>query len=108
MTTFDDRENRFETEFAHDAALKFKVEARRDKLVGAWAAEKLGLKGAEADEYAKSVVRADLEEPGDEDVFRKLRADLDAARDAISDEEIRAKMAECLGAAMDQIRKPAE
>ena len=104
MTTFDERENRFEAEFAHDADLRFKVEARRDKLVGAWAAEKLGLTGADADAYARAVVTADLEEAGDDDVFRKLRADLNDARDKITDEEIRAKMSECLGIAMEQVR----
>ena len=104
MTTFDDRENRFESEFAHDQDLKFRVEARRDKLVGAWAAEKLGLTGAEAEEYAKEVVRADLEEAGDEDVFRKLRADLDTAREEVTDLEIRTKMSECLEEAMNQVR----
>lgn len=104
MTTFDDRENRFETEFAHDAELRFKVEARRNKLVGAWAAEKLGLMGEEAIEYGKEVVRADFEEAGDEDVFRKLRGDLDGAREKITDEEIRAKMSECLEEAMRQIQ----
>lgn len=107
MTTLDDREHRFETEFAHDEELRFRVEARRDKLVGAWAAEKLGLSGEEADAYAKTVVRADLEEPGDDDVFRKLRADLNDAREKISDEEIRGKMSECLGLAMEQVQKGA-
>lgn len=105
MTTFDDREHRFETEFAHDEELRFRVEARRDKLVGAWAAEKLGLAGEEAEAYAKTVVRADLEEPGDDDVFRKLRADLNDVREKITDEEIRAKMSECLGLAMEQVQK---
>lgn len=105
MTTFDDRERRFETEFANNEALRFKAEARRDKLVGHWAAEILGLSGTDADEYAKSVVRADLEEPGDEDVFRKLRADLDGAREKVSDEKIRAKMAECFEEAIRQLRE---
>lgn len=104
MSSFDEREKQFEGAFAHDATLRFKVEGRRSKLVGAWAAEKLGLSGDEADEYAKSVARADMEEAGDEDVFRKLRADLDGARDKISDEEIRTKMVECLEEAMVQIR----
>ena len=104
MTTFDEREKRFESEFTHDAALKFKVEGRRAKLVGAWAAEKLGLSGDEAEEYAKSVARADMEEAGHEDVFRKLRADLDGARDAVSDDEIRGQMADCLDEAMRQVR----
>ncbi|MEM9420948.1 MAG: DUF1476 domain-containing protein [Pseudomonadota bacterium] len=104
MTTFDDREKQFETEFAHDASLKFKVESRRAKLVGSWAAGKMGLTGDEAEEYAKSVARADMEEAGHEDVFRKLRADLDGAREAVSDDEIRGKMAECLDEALRQVR----
>ncbi|WOI52537.1 DUF1476 domain-containing protein [Parvularcula sp. LCG005] len=104
MTTFDDREKRFETGFVLDAELRFKVEAKRDKLLGAWVAAKLGLSGADADEYARSVVRADLEEPGDDDVFRKVRADLDKSAKKVSDEEIRAKMAEYLDAAMNAVR----
>lgn len=104
MTTFDDREQRFEAEFAHDQDLKFRCEARRDKLVGMWAAEKLGLSGTEAEDYAKTVVKADLEEPGDDDVFRKLRADLDGARETISDKEIRTKMAEYLEEAYRQVK----
>ena len=103
MTTFDDRASRFESEFAHDEEMQFKVHARRDKLVGAWAAELLGLSGSEAEEYAKSVVRADLQEPGDDDVFRKLRGDLDRARDKVTDEEIRAKMDAFLAEAITEL-----
>src|ERR1700726_4967752 len=73
MTTFDKREEAFEKQFAHDEELKFKATARRNKLLGLWAAEKLGLGGAEADSYAKSVVMADFEEAGDHDVMRKIR-----------------------------------
>lgn len=102
MTTFNDRERRFEAEFANNQELRFKVEARRDKIVGAWAAEKLGKTGGEIEDYAKSVVRADLEEPGDDDVFRKLRADLPKAD--VSDEEIRDAMAKALSQAMDEIQ----
>src|SRR3569623_27404 len=80
MTTFDKREDGFEKQFAHDEELKFKATARRNKLLGIWAAEKLGLTGAEAEAYAKSVVMADFEEPGDQDVFRKIRADFDAKK----------------------------
>ncbi|ADM10142.1 hypothetical protein PB2503_10454 [Parvularcula bermudensis HTCC2503] len=104
MTGFNDREKRFESEFAHNQELKFKIEARRDKLVGKWAADLLGLSGEDAEAYAKAVVRADLEEPGDDDVFRKLRADLDGASKKISDEEIRTKMAECLEAAINELK----
>ena len=71
MTTFDKREEGFEKQFAHDEELRFKATARRNKLLGQWAAEKLGLSGAAADDYAKSVVMADFEEPGDHDVLRK-------------------------------------
>ena len=97
MTTFDDRERRFEAKFANDAEARFRVEARRDKIVGAWAAEKLGLSGEKATEYARSVVRADLEEPGDDDVFRKLRADLPQS---VTDQDIRAAMSDALEEAM--------
>ena len=102
MTTFDDRERRFEAEFANNQELKFKAEARRDKIVGHWAAEKLGKEGDAADEYAKSVVRADLEEPGDEDVFRKLRGDLPQAD--VSDDEIREAMASAFSQAVDELK----
>ena len=87
MTTFDDRQNAFENKFAHDAELQFKVAARRDKLIGLWAAAKLGHDGEAAEAYAKSVVIADMEEAGDEDVIRKLVADL--AGVGIGDAEIR-------------------
>ncbi|MEM9263402.1 MAG: DUF1476 domain-containing protein, partial [Pseudomonadota bacterium] len=76
MTTFDDRKNRYEGKFAHAAELRFKAEARRDKLLGRWAAEHMGLTGDKVEEYANSVVVADLEEPGDDDVFRKIKGDL--------------------------------
>lgn len=104
MTTFDDRENRFEAEFAHDADLRFRVEARRNKLLGHWAAEKLGLRGEEAEAYARAVVKADFQEAGDEDVYRKLRGDLNAAREAVSDEQIRTQMHAMLSLAMQQIK----
>ncbi|MFZ4109848.1 MAG: DUF1476 domain-containing protein [Polymorphobacter sp.] len=92
MTTFDDRQKSFEAKFAHDADLKFKVAARRDKLVGLWAASKLGLTGDAAEAYAKSTVIADLEEAGDEDVVRKLVADLGAK--GVVEAEVRAALAE--------------
>ena len=102
MTIFDERQAKFEEEFAHDAALKFKVESRRDKIVGAWAAQKLGKSGAEAEAYASSVIRADLKEPGDDDVFEKLRADLPTSD--VSDEDIRLAMSEALAEAMGEVR----
>ncbi len=92
MTTFDNRKDAFENQFANDANTQFKVAARRDKLIGLWAAEKLGLDGDEAAAYAKLVILSDLEEAGDEDVMRKLVADL--APLGIGDAEIRAMLAD--------------
>ena len=80
MTTFDKRKDAFESKFAHDAELQFKAGARRNKLLGLWAAGLLGKKGVEADDYAKTIVAADFEEAGHEDVFRKIRKDFDAGR----------------------------
>ena len=105
MTTFDKRKDAFENKFAHDAEMRFKAEARRNKLVGLWAASLLGKTGAEADAYAKSVVAADCEEAGDEDVFRKIRQDLDAAGIQQSDHQIRRTMEEMMSTAIDQISK---
>ena len=103
MTTFDDREDKFEKKFAHDAALKFKAEARRNKLLGHWAAGLLGHEGAKADEYAASVIKADLEEAGDEDVFRKIRKDFDEAGIDQSDHQIRRHMQEFMEQAVKEI-----
>lgn len=103
MTTFEDREKGFERKFAHDEELKFKATARRNKLLGLWAAEQLGLSGDEAQAYAKDVVKADLAEPGEEDVFRKLRADFDAKGVAQSDHQIRRMMGDLMAAAVHQL-----
>lgn len=103
MNTFDKRQEGFERKFAHDEELRFKSTARRNKLLGLWAAEKLGLSGAEAEDYAKTVVRADFEEPGDEDVFRKVRADFDKAKVDQSDHQIRRTMDELMAEAVRQI-----
>ena len=103
MTSFDDREKAYEKKFAHDAELKFKASARRNKLLGQWAAEKMGLTGDHADNYAKGVVLADLEEPGEEDVFRKIRGDFDEAGIDQSDHQIRRNMAELMDKAVGQI-----
>ncbi|MCJ7872246.1 DUF1476 domain-containing protein [Marinovum sp. 2_MG-2023] len=100
MTTFDDRESAFENKFAHDEEMNFRAEARRNKLVGLWAAGLLGKSGDEADAYAKEVVKSDFEEAGIEDVVRKLTADLG---DKATDAEIRAKMVEMLVEAKGQI-----
>ena len=105
MTTFDKREEGFEKKFALDEELQFKANARRNKLLGAWAAEKLGLSGADADAYAKAVVLADFEEAGDEDVFRKVRADLDAkGKTDITDQQLRQTMNELLAKAVAEIK----
>lgn len=101
MTTFDDREKAFEKKFAHDAEMQFKAQARRDRLLGLWAAELMGLDADEAADYAKSVVIADLEEAGDDDVYRKVSADLEAK--GVPTEGLRAKMSELLAIAKAQI-----
>ncbi|MDR6818821.1 hypothetical protein J2X76_004003 [Neorhizobium sp. 2083] len=103
MSGLSDREKAFENKFALDQELKFKALARRNRLVGLWAAGLLGKADADADAYAKEVVVADFEEAGDEDVFRKLRSDLDAAGVSVSDQDVRAKMVELLAQAIDQI-----
>jgi len=104
MTTFDKREDGFEKKFAHDEELQFKASARRNKLLGLWAADKLGLAGADADAYAKEVVMADFEEAGDHDVFKKIRKDLDAKNVAMPDLEIRRVMDELMAQAIAQIK----
>jgi hypothetical protein len=104
MTTFDDRKDAFEKRFAHDEELRFKATARRNKLLGLWAAEKLGQSGAEADAYAKSVVLADFQEAGDDDVVRKVKADLDAGGVATSEGEIKSRMIDLLEKAIDEVK----
>jgi hypothetical protein len=104
MTTFDKREEGFEKKFAHDEELRFKANARRNKLLGLWAAEKMGVSGPAADTYAKEVVVADFEEAGDEDVFRKVRKDFDAKGVAQSDQDIRKAMIDLMGLAVEQIK----
>lgn len=103
MTTFDEREQAFERKFAHDEELRFRATARRDKLFGLWVAEKLGLSGDEADAYARTVVKADMEEPGDEDVFRKVNGDLAAKGVDVPDAELRTKLIEKMAEAVGQI-----
>ena len=92
MSSFDDREKSFEKKFAHDEELQFKISARRNKYLGQWASQILGYDQEKENEYIQSVIKADFEEAGDEDVFRKLKADL--ADHNISEEEIRKKMDE--------------
>jgi hypothetical protein len=103
MSTFDKREQGFEAKFARDQELQFKATARRNRLLGLWAAEKLGLEGTEAEAYAKTVVSADFAEPGEEDVFRKVRADFDAKKVDQSDHQIRRTMQELMARAVEQI-----
>ena len=103
MTTFDDRKDAFEKKFAHDEELRFKATARRNKLLGLWAAQKLGKSGPDAEAYAKSVVLADFQEAGDDDVMRKVQADLEAAG-PVSDSELRRVMNELMERAITEIR----
>jgi hypothetical protein len=100
MTTFDDRENAFESKFAHDAEMQFKAEARRNMLVGLWAAGLLGKTGDEATAYAREVIKADFQEAGDGDVVRKVKADLG---DLATEDKIREMLAECLRQAKGQL-----
>jgi hypothetical protein len=102
VTTFDKREEGFEKKFAHDEELKFKAFARRNKLLGLWAAGLLGKTGAEADAYAKEIVMADLAEHGDDDVIAKLKADLGTKA---TEQQIRGRMSELLATAVAQITK---
>jgi hypothetical protein len=104
MTTFEKREEGFEKKFAHDEELRFKATARRNKLLGLWAAEKMGLSGAAAEDYAKQVVKADFEEAGEDDVFRKIRGDFDGKGVAQSDHQIRRTMDELMQEAVAQIK----
>lgn len=102
MSGMSDREKAFENKFAHDQELRFKAEARRNKLLGLWAGGLLGK--ADLDAYAKEVVASDFEEAGDEDVFRKVSGDLKSGGVVVSDEEVRAKMQELLAVAVAQVQ----
>jgi len=104
MSSMKDREEGFERKFAFDEELRFKATARRNKLLGLWAAEKLGKNGADAEAYAKDVVKSDFEEAGDDDVFRKIRGDFDAAGVKDTDQQIRSAMQELLATAVEQIK----
>ena len=105
MSGFDKRREGYESKFAHDQDLRFRATARRNKLLGLWAAEKMGITGTAAEDYAKEVVKADFEEAGDEDVFRKVRKDFDAKSVAISDHQIRREMEELMATAVEQVSK---
>ncbi len=100
MSTFDDRENAFENKYTHDAEMQFKAEARRNKLLGLWAADLLGKTGDDADAYAKEVIKSDFEEAGDEDVYRKVSGDLG---DKADEATIRSKMKELMSEAKAQL-----
>jgi hypothetical protein len=104
MTTFDKREEGFEKKFALDEEQKFKATARRNKLLGLWAAEKLGMFGDAASAYAKDVVAADLQEAGDADVLRKVLGDLTAKGAAVTEAQLRAKMDELMAQAIVQVK----
>ena len=103
MTTFDERERAFENKFAHDEELRFRATVRRNKLVGLWAAEKLGLSGAEADAYAKDVIRSDFTIPGDSDLIAKIRGDFDAKGVTETDAQIKLMLLECMAKAVQQV-----
>ncbi len=104
MTTFDDRERGFESKFALDQEQEFKAIARRNKLLGLWAAEKMGLNADRAEEYGRAIVKADFEQPGEEDVYRKIAQDFVGAGLTVSEGEIRRKMDELSSVAREQIR----
>ena len=104
MSTFDQRKDAFENKFAHDEELRFKATARRNKLLGLWAAEKLGKSGADADAYAKAVVVADFEEAGDQDVLRKVTGDLAAAGVSVPETEVQRVMTALLIKAAEEIQ----
>jgi hypothetical protein len=105
MPSFEDREKAYENKFAHDQELEFKAVARRNKLLGVWAAELMGMDEAQSLDYAKEVVKADFEEAGHEDVFRKIRGDFDARGVEQSDHQIRHKMEQLLEDARRQVRE---
>jgi len=104
MTTFDKREEAFETQFVHDEALKFKAEARRNKMLGLWAAEKLGFRGDAAADYSRAVVAAEIDAASDDGVVRKIMSDLAAKGISLSEDQLRSKMNELLAAAVAQIK----
>lgn len=104
MSTFDKRQEGFENKFAHDEELRFKAEARRNKMLGHWAAEKLGITGDDAEAYAKSVVLADFEEPGDEDVYRKVKGDFEAKNVDVSEHQLRREMADLMDKAIEELQ----
>ena len=105
MPSFDDREKAFENKFAHDAEMRFKADARRDKYLGLWIAERFGLTADEAEAYAKEVVASDLKEAGHEDLMAKVMADIAARNVSIDEATVRAKLAEFQARAKEEIMK---
>jgi len=105
MTTFNDREKSFEKKFAMDEELKFKAESRRNRLLGQWAAAKLGLSGAALDDYVKAVRKADLAQKGDDDVFQKIKKDLKDKGVSVADSELRKAMDDFLASAVQQLQE---
>ncbi len=105
MSTFDKRQEGFESKFAHDEELRFKATARRNKLLGLWAAGLMGKEGDDAEAYAREVVKADFEEAGEEDVYRKIKGDLEAAKVDQSEHQIRRNMADFMAEAITQVEK---
>jgi hypothetical protein len=103
MTTFDEREKSFEKKFAHDQDLKFKSEARRNKMIAEWAAAKMGISGAAVDDYVRAVRKADLAEKGDDDVVRKISKDLAEKGVSVAEAEIRNQMGEFLAKAVSEL-----
>ncbi|WP_119302279.1 DUF1476 domain-containing protein [Dongia deserti] len=104
MTTFDERESTFETKFKHDKELQFRVNARRNKLLGLWAANLLGIHGADAETYAKEVIKSDFATPGDHDVLHKVLTDFQAKKVEMSEHRLRKQMDDLMKIATDQIR----
>ncbi|MEI9965702.1 MAG: DUF1476 domain-containing protein [Caulobacteraceae bacterium] len=104
MTTFDDREQGFEAKFAHDQDMEFRTAARRNRLLGLWAGELMGLEQSHLEDYAKAVVKSDFEQPGEEDVLRKVFEDLKGAGVAATEGDVRLKMAELMAVAREQLK----
>ncbi|ADU14702.1 MULTISPECIES: DUF1476 domain-containing protein [Asticcacaulis] len=104
MTTFDDRSKGFEAQFAHNEEFEFKAVARRNRMIGLWAGEKMGLSGDNLENYAKAVVRADFEQPGEEDVIRKVLGDLTASNIPVRETEVRTKVVEFLAQAREALK----
>ena len=104
MTTFDERERGFETKFAHDQEMEFKISARRNRLLGLWAGGLMGLEPKNLEDYARAVVKSEFEQPGEDDVLRKVFEDLKGSGVGVSEGDVRLKMAELMAQAREQIK----